>query len=120
MCAQAHGATQIGIGIAGLDAAIGIFPFGNQSDDRVSTVGCKLGAIGVFQACHVACKLNGGYLHAQANAEVGDFVRAGKMGCADFAFHAALAKTAGYQNRIKIGQLSRRFFVNRFRIDIRD
>ena len=87
---------------------IGIFPFGDQGDDGVSTVGCKLGAVGVS-----ACDVAGNSMAATCipkNAEVGDLVRR-QNHAADPAFTLRRPKAARNENCIKIGALSRCFFV---------
>ena len=49
-------------------------------------------------------EFDGGHLHAQADAEVRHFVLARKTRCTDLAFNTALAKTAGHQNAVELGQ----------------
>ena len=87
------------------DAAIGVFPLGDERDDRIGGVGLKLGAVGVCQARHMAGVFDGGDLHAQANAQVRHFVFTRKTGRANLAFDTALAKTTGHQDRVKARQL---------------
>ena len=50
--------------------------------------------------------LDGGHLHAQADAQVGNLLLAGKAHGANLAFHPALAKAAGHQDGVKAGQLA--------------
>ena len=105
MCAQAHGAAQVGAFAALLDGAIGIFPLGNEGNNGVGRVGIKFGAVGLRQACHVAGVFDGGNLHAQANAQIGHFVLTRIAGSGDFAFYTTLAKAAWHKDGIKLRQL---------------
>ena len=116
--AQAHGAAQVGILVAGLDAAVGVFPLGDQRDDRVGAVGLEFGAVGIRQTGHMAGEFDGGHLHTQANAQVRHPVLAGKTGRLDLALNAPLAKAAGNQDRVVLGQLLHRVSVQRLGIDI--
>ena len=49
--------------MACLHLAIGIFPFGDQSNDRVRGVGFEFGAVGTRQARHMPGVFDGGDLH---------------------------------------------------------
>ncbi|MDR6152681.1 hypothetical protein QF021_000770 [Acidovorax delafieldii] len=102
--AQAHGATQVGVLVAGLDGAVGVLPLGDQRDHGVGRGGVELGAVGVGQAGHMAGVFDGGHLHAQADAQVGHLALAGKLGRGDLAFHAALAEATGHQDGVVLGQ----------------
>jgi hypothetical protein len=72
-----------------------VFPFGDQRDHRVRAAGLELGAVGVGQAGHVARELDGGHLHAQADAQVGHLVLAGKAGGAILPSMPRLPKPPG-------------------------
>ena len=61
--AQAHGATQVGVGMAGLHLAIGVFPLGDQGNDGVGGIRLKLGAVRPRQTRHMASVFDGGDLH---------------------------------------------------------
>ena len=61
--AQAHGATQVGVGMACLHLAISVFPFGDQSNHRMRCVRFKLGAVRTRQTRHMASVFDGGDLH---------------------------------------------------------
>ena len=65
--AQAHGAAQIGVLVAGFDGAVCILPLGDEGDNRVGTIRFELGAVSILQARHMAGEFNGGHLHAQAD-----------------------------------------------------
>src|SRR5674476_277087 len=115
---QTHGAAQVGVLIAGFDAAVFILPLGDQGDHRMRTGRVKLGAVGIHQPRHVARKFDGGHLHSEANAEVGHFVFTGKLGSTNFAFDATYAKAARHQNGVKPRQLRDVFGCDAFRIDV--
>ena len=117
---QAHGAAQIGIFIAGLDGAIGIFPLGDERNDGMWAIGLELCAIGIAETGHMAGKFNGGYLHAQADAQIGHLVLAGKAGSLDLAFDAAFAEAAGHQHRVVAGELIHGFGGEGFGVDVVD
>ena len=63
LCAQAHGAAQIRVGIAFFDAAIGILPLIDQGNHGVGAVGFEFSAVGIVQMGHMASKFNGRDLH---------------------------------------------------------
>ena len=118
--AQAHGAAQVGIFIARLDGAVRVFPFVDQGDHREGASGLEFGAVSVWHAGHMAGKLDGSDLHAQANTQVRHFVFAGKTRCTNLALNAALAKAAGHQNAVKLGQLRDIVRVDGFGVDVLD
>ncbi len=69
----------------------------------------------------VAGEFNGGNLHAQAKAQVGNLVLAGVSGGLDFALDAPLAKAARHQDAAQPFQhLLRPEFLNRLRLDFLD
>ena len=116
--AQPHGAAQIGIFVARFHAAVFRLPFVNQGDHGVRRFQIEFGGIGAFQPGHVARVFNQRNLHAQANAQIGNAVFAGKLRRLDFAFHAARTETAGHQHRIKFFQAACTVFFNVFAVDI--
>jgi len=66
-------------------------------------------------------KLDGGDLHAQAKAEIGDFVLAGVLRGLDFALDAAFAETAGHENAAQTLQdFGRAFLFNLLGIQTHD
>ena len=78
----------------------------------------KLGAIGVFQTRHMAREFDGGYLHAQADTKVRNFVFTGIAGRANFALNTAHTKAAGHQNAIELGQPRDIVSIEGFRVHI--
>ena len=118
--AQAHGAAQVGVLVARLDGAVGVFPLGDQRDHGVGRVGLELGAVGVLQARHVARVFDGGDLHAQADAQVGHLVLAGEARGGDLAFDAALAEAARHQHGVVLGQLRHALGRDGFGVDVVD
>mmetsp|Transcript_41611 Transcript_41611/g.97732 ORF Transcript_41611/g.97732 Transcript_41611/m.97732 type:complete len:614 (-) Transcript_41611:2309-4150(-) len=118
--AQAHGAAEVGVGIALLDAAVGVLPFVDQRDDGVGRGGVEFGRVGTFQAGHVAGVLNGRDLHAQADAEVGQFVLTGVLGREDLAFHAAFAEAAGHEDGVVLRQFAHGLGRQRLAVHVLD
>src|SRR3954463_719698 len=86
--AQAHGAAEL------VDAA----QLAQLIDDAVRGGLVELARVRAFEHAHVARKLDAGRLHAEANAEVGDFLLARVADSVQHAFDAALAEAAGNQD----------------------
>ena len=61
--------------------------------DGVRRSRVHLGAVGILESQHVACKLNDHHLHAQANAECGHVVRAAVFSGDDLSLYAPLSET---------------------------
>ena len=118
--AQAHGAAQIGAGIADFHAAVGRLPFINQAHHGIRRFEVEFGGIGIFQAGHIACIFNQGDLHAQADAQIGNVIFARIFHGGDFAFHTAHAEAAGHQNGVFVCQAFDAFFFDGFAVDIGD
>src|SRR5205085_11839131 len=97
--AEAHGAAEVGLLRALLDAAGAVEPFGDQSHHGMRRVGIELGAVGAGEAGDVARELDGGELHAEADAEVGDGVFARVADRTHLAVGAALAEGARLEYR---------------------
>ena len=57
-----------------------------------------------FESANIPGELDDHRLHAEADAEVGNFVFAGEANRVDHAFDAAFAKSAGNKNPIVIAQ----------------
>ena len=76
-----------------------------EMDHRVRSVLSELGGVGSRQAQHVAGEFNGGDLHTQAQAQVGDPCLAGVAGGPDLAFDAPVTKSAGNQNAAEVLEL---------------
>ena len=64
----------------------------------------ELGRVGAGQVADVAGELDHRALHAQADAEERNALRAGVANRGDFAFDAALAEAAGHQDAVVAGQ----------------
>ena len=73
-----------------------------QADDGVRGVFIELGGVRTGEAADVAGEFDGGDLHAETDAEVGDIVLAGVLGGEDFSFDAAIAETAGNEDAIDV------------------
>ena len=87
-------------------AALGNVAFlvGHQGDDVVLAVRGKLAGVGVGVAQHVAGKLHHHDLHTKADAKVGDIVLPGVLRGLDHALNAAVAKAAGHDDAVHIGE----------------
>ncbi len=57
---------------------------------------------------HVARRLDHRHLHAETDAEIGDLAGAGEFGGLDLSLGAALAETAGHEDRVKPREMRRR------------
>ena len=79
-------------------------------DDAMRSLRIELGGVGVFQAAHVAGVLDGGALHAEADAEERNLVFARVLNGVDHALDAALAESAGNQNAVVAAQATLRRF----------
>src|SRR3990170_3156559 len=90
LCPKTHGAAQVGLLGAALDAAVAVLPLGDEGDDRMRRVGVELGRIGPRKADHVAGEFDHGELHAKANAQVRHPVLARVLDGLHLAFDAAL------------------------------
>ena len=89
---QAHGAAHVRY----------ILLLRQNVDHRVGGGRVDLCRVGVCHAQHIPGKFNNGNLHTQADPQVGYSVGAGVAAGVDFAFYAAGAKAAGYQNAVHI------------------
>ena len=105
--AQAHG------GSHGLDA----FLLFLEADDWVGGFLVEFRGVGVIHAADVACVLNDGHLHAQANAQERDSFGARVFHRLDFSFNAAVSKAARHQNAVHGANHGlRALFLNFFRV----
>ena len=73
---------------------------GHEVDDLVRATLVELAGVGVGEAADGACKLDDRDLHTQADAEIGDIVRAGIVRGRDLALNAAVAEAAGHENAV--------------------
>src|SRR5712671_7606648 len=64
----------------------------------------ELGAVRLLQACNISSVFNRRALHAQANAEEGNFVLASKLNGINHALNAALAESARNQDTVVAAQ----------------
>ena len=101
LTAKTHGAAEIRVLAALLEAAVLATPFGDQGDDRVACMLREFRRMRTLEPCHVARELDDGNLHAQTDPQVGNAVLAGIAHRGDLALHAALAETAGNQNSVR-------------------
>jgi hypothetical protein len=69
-----------------------------HGDDRMRRVRIELGRVRLLQLQDIPREFDRGDLHAQAQAEIGDFVFARVLRGLDFALDAAFAETAGHQD----------------------
>ncbi len=83
-------------------------------------IGIELRAVGAGKAADVARELDGGELHAQADAEVGNPVLARMADRRDLALDAALAEAAGHQDRIHLVEATDAVLLDAFRVDVMD
>src|SRR3954463_8275967 len=101
---QAHGAAELGLLGALLDAAGAVQPLDDQRHHRMRRVGVELGAVRAGEAAHVARELDGGELHAETNAEIRNAVLARVADRGHLALGAALAEAAGDQHCVHLLQ----------------
>ena len=118
--AQAHRATQVGLGIALLYRAVGVLPFVDQRDHRVRGLGLEFGRVGTGQPGDMARELDRRDLHAQADAQVGQLVLAGVLHRDDLALDATLAEAAWHQDGVELGELVGVLGVQCLGVDIVD
>ncbi len=75
----------------------------------------ELGAVGSFEAGHVAGVFDGGALHAETNSEEGNFVFAGVLNGVHHSLNAALAESAGDKDAVVTAQAcGGGFWLSRF------
>ncbi len=88
--AEAHGAAHF----------IHAEEFAQFVNDAVRRLRIELGAVGLLEAGGVAGVFDGGALHAEADAEEGNFVFTGELDGVDHALNAALAEAARNQDAV--------------------
>ncbi|PAV71281.1 hypothetical protein WR25_16216 [Diploscapter pachys] len=74
-------------------------PFGDQADHRLARR-AEFGRRGIGDARGIARAFDAGHLHAEADAEIGDFALAGELDRLDLALRATLAERTGDEDRI--------------------
>src|SRR3954447_1407936 len=94
--AEAHGAAEVAAGRALLQALLA-HPFGDHADDRLRRL-AELGGGSLADAGLVSRRLDARHLHAEANAEEGNFTLAGELHAGDLALAAPLAEAAWDQD----------------------
>ena len=75
--------------------------FVHQRDDRMRGGHVEFHGVGVFEPEHIARVVNDRDLHAEAEAEIGDFLFAGETGGGDLALDPTVAKATGHQNAVE-------------------
>ncbi len=74
--------------------------FAQFIDDAMRRLRIEFGAVGLFQAGHVARVFDGGALHAEANPKERNVMFAGVLNGVHHALNSALAESAGNQNAV--------------------
>ena len=77
---------------------------GHVIDNLVQPLRSKLAGVGICDAQHMAGIFDHCHLHAQADAEIGDVLFPGILGCQDHPLNAAAAEAAGHQDAIQTGE----------------
>ena len=109
--AQAHGAAFAG------DVLLLV----EQRDHRMRRVGIKFGRVRAFEFENVAGEFDGGDLHAETKAEIGNLFFARILRGQDFALDAAFPKTARNQNAAQaLEDFFRAKFFDLFGLDFFD
>src|SRR5207248_11316250 len=99
-----HGAAELGLLRALFYATSAVEPLGNQRDHRMRRVGVELGAVRAAQARYIARKFDGGELHAEADAQIGNTVLTRIADRAHLALGTALAEAARDEDRVHLLQ----------------
>src|SRR5882724_2364427 len=89
---EPHGAAHVGFAAAALYPAGAVQPLGDQRDHRMRRIGIEFGTVGAGKAADVAREFDGGELHAEADAKIGNPVFARVADRRDLALDAALAE----------------------------
>ena len=97
--AQPHRAAEVAARRALLEA-FRAHPFGDEADDRLR---CRseLGGGRLGDAGRVPRAFDAGHLHAKADSEEGNLALAGEFDRSDLSLRAALAESAGHEDRIQ-------------------
>ena len=82
------------------DPSLGV----QKRDDRVGRLRVKFRGIRIVAAKVIARELDGHDVQAEAEPEVGDAVGAGEAGGLDLALDAPLAKAAGHDDPVDVGE----------------
>lgn len=92
--AKSHGPPQVG------DS----FLFFLKANDGVGALRGELSGAGAFEPADIAGEFDGGDLHTEANAKIGDLILPGISCSADFSFDAPVPESSGNENTIKAGE----------------
>jgi len=84
--------------------------FAQFVNHAVRSLRLELGAVGLFEASHVAGVFNSGALHAETNSEERDLVFAGVLNGVHHSLNATLAESAGDEDAVVAAQASRSGF----------
>src|SRR5207253_5279272 len=87
-----------------LDAPGAVEPLGDQRDHRMRRVGVELGAVRAAETGDVAREFDGGELHAEADAQIGNAVLTRIADRAHLALGTALAEAARDEDRVHLLQ----------------
>src|SRR5262249_28865199 len=98
--AESHRPAEVGARVAALDAPVAVLPLGHQRDPRVRGAGVELGGVRALGPALVARELDGGDLHAEADAEIWPLALARVLHRRDLALDAALAEASRHQHGI--------------------
>src|SRR5689334_10334923 len=97
--AEAHRAAEVAAGGALLKPLLA-HPLGNHADHGLRRI-AELGGRGLLDAGEVPRRLDADHLHAEANAEEGDFALARELDAGDLALASALAEAARHEDRVE-------------------
>ena len=101
ICAEAHRAALLGDGLL----------FGHDINDGMLGKLIEFRRMRILPAQHVPRELDHGDLHTEADAEIGDLMRAGVLCGDDHALNAAVAEAAGHENARAAAEDSFRIFL---------
>ena len=111
LASQAHGAAFVG------DFLLLV----QQRDDGVGGGRVEFRGVGLVQFQNIAREFNGGHLHAQAKAQIRNFVLARVAGGLNLAFDAPFAEAAGHQDAAQpLQHFLRPAFLNGLRLHLLD
>ena len=102
--AEPHRATHVGLFVALLDLAAFVLPLRDQRHNRVRRLLVELGAHCALEPGQVACSLDHGHLHTEADAEVRNAVFARQAHGLDLALDTAVAEATGDDDAVHVAQ----------------
>src|SRR3546814_659413 len=98
--AKPHGPAEIVLRVSPFQR-IAAHPLGQEPDHRVFTW-AEFGGTRFRNSRQIACRLDHGHLHAEADAEIRDSALAGEAHGLDLAFRSALAEAAGNEDTVTV------------------